>query len=75
MKRPVTASEIRAVIGAVEDGTILRILEIGPTKEEVIEAREWLDADDYLQRVHHRPLSGRAAAVFAVLDSDQPERQ
>ncbi len=73
MTRPVTASEIRDVIGAVDDGVLLRILEIGPTRQEVIEARAWLDSDDYLQRVHHHPLSGRAAAVFEILEAELPE--
>jgi len=71
--RPATASEIREIIGMAEDDMLERIMEIGATSEEILEARTWLDADDYVQRKHHHTLSGRAAAVLEALEAEPPE--
>ena len=72
--RAAAASEIREIVGALDDGTLLRVAAIGATREELLEAWTWLGSDDYLQRAHHHMLSGRAAAVVNVLEGDRLER-
>ena len=72
--RAAAASEIRAIVGPIDDAMLVRIAEIGATREEVLEAWTWLGSDDYLQRARHHMLSGRAAAVVNVLEAERPER-
>lgn len=72
-RRPATATEIREIIGPVEDATLTSILEVGATREEVLEAYVWLSSDDYLHRQRHHTLSGRAARVFDLLEAELPE--
>ncbi len=71
--RPAVASEIRDIVGPVEDAVITAILDIGATREEVLEARAWLNSDDYLHRRLHHALTGRAAQVFEILEAELPE--
>ncbi len=69
---PVTASEIREILGPVENGTVAAILAIGATRNEVMEAYAWLSADDQLRRERHHTISGKAAEVWRVLEAELP---
>jgi hypothetical protein len=71
--KPATASEIREIVGPIEDEILTGILALGATREEVLEAETWLSSDDYLHRQLHHGLSGRAAEVFAILETTLPE--
>ena len=68
-----TGSEIRAIIGSCDDELVIKILDLAATPGEVLEAHTWLMSDDYLHRRLHHSLTGRAAQVFDVLDSELPE--
>ncbi|WER50624.1 hypothetical protein CupriaWKF_30070 [Cupriavidus sp. WKF15] len=71
--RAATASEIRDVIGPMEDEVVDRILSEAPTTAEVLEAFTWLRSD---QRLQHRPgfeLQGKAARVLEILESEEPD--
>jgi hypothetical protein len=68
-----TASEIRDIVGELDDGVIAGILALGATREEVLEAQNWLISDDYLHRELQRTLQGRAAAIFEILEAELPE--
>lgn len=68
-----TAAEIRDIVGPLDDAVITAILGIGPTRDEIIEARAWLTSDDYMHRELHHALHGRAAQVFDILASELPE--
>jgi hypothetical protein len=72
-KRAATASEIRDIVGALEDSVIASIVALRPTPEEVLEAQAWLSSDDYLHRKLHHSLHGRAAKVFDILEAELPE--
>ena len=67
------ASEIRTIVGALEDSVISSILALGATREEILEAQAWLTSDDYLHRKLHHSLRGRAAEVFAILEAELSE--
>jgi len=70
---PASASEIREIVGPLEDGVVAKLLDVGPTGEEVLEAYTWLRADN---RLEHRPgfeLHGRAARVLAILEQIEPD--
>ena len=68
-----SASEIRDIDGALDDGVIASIVALGATREEILEARAWLASDDYLHRELHHSLRGRAAQVFDILEAELPE--
>lgn len=68
--RRATAEEIRAIIGPSDDDLLTRIVAVGATREEVLEAFTWLGSDDYLHRKLHHSLSGRAALVFDLLEAE-----
>lgn len=71
--RAATASEIREVVGTLDDSVIASIEALGATREEIAEAQAWMTSDDYLHRELHHALSGRAAAVFDILEAELPE--
>jgi hypothetical protein len=73
---PATASEIRELIGAEDDEIVTSILALGATSAEILEAQAWLGSDDYLHRELQHALSGRAAAVFEILEAElaDPDR-
>jgi hypothetical protein len=68
-----TASEIRAIVGPLEDGVVAKLLDIGPSSEEVLAAYTWLRADN---RLEHRPefeLHGKSAQALAILEQEEPD--
>jgi len=71
--RVVTASDIRDIVGALDDSVIASIVALGATRDEIIEAQTWLASDDYLHRELHHSLQGRAADVFDILEAEIPE--
>ncbi|OMG71430.1 hypothetical protein [Burkholderia ubonensis] len=68
-----TASEIRAIVGPMEDEVIAQILDIGPTSTEVLDAYTWLRADDRQQIKLERELHGRAARVLEILEQEESD--
>ncbi|RQS72294.1 hypothetical protein DID96_11115 [Burkholderia sp. Bp8963] len=68
-----TASEIRAIVGPIEDEIIAQILDVGPTSTEVLDAYTWLRADDYLEGRLERELHGKAARVLEILEQDEAD--
>lgn len=71
--KPATASEIRQILGPLDDAVITAILGLGATQDEIREAQAWFGSDDYLHRTLHHQLSGRAAEVFRLLEEELPE--
>ncbi|MBP0632851.1 MULTISPECIES: hypothetical protein [unclassified Cupriavidus] len=68
-----TASEIRDIVGPVEDQVVEMILDEGPTRAEVLEAFTWLRSD---QQLRHRPgfeLEGKSARILEILESEEPD--
>lgn len=71
--RPASASEIREIVGPLDDTVISSILELGATRGEILEAQAWLASDDYLHLQLRHALQGRAAQVFEILEAELPE--
>jgi len=67
MGKPATANEISSVLGTAEDHIISEIRIIGPTMDEVREARAWLDADDYMGEVIEKTMNARIRKVYKIL--------
>lgn len=72
-ERAATASEIRDIVGPLEDNVVASIVALGATRDEVLEAQAWLASDDYLHRELRHALQGRAAQVFEILEAELPE--
>lgn len=71
--RAATASEIREIVGGVDDAVLASIVAVGATQEEVLEAKTWLASDDYLHRELHHPVQGRAAQIVDILEAEFPD--
>ncbi|MGU7783888.1 hypothetical protein [Burkholderia sp. PU8-34] len=68
-----TASEIRAIVGPIEDELVAQILDVGPTSAEVLDAYTRLRTDDRLEGRLERELHGKAARVFEILEQDDAD--
>jgi len=71
---PASASEIRGIVGPLDDAVITSVLATGASAAEVLEAYTWLTADDQLGIELERNRSGRVGQVYAILaDALEPE--
>jgi hypothetical protein len=68
-----TASEVREIVGTLDDSVIASIVALDATRDEILEAQTWLASDDYLHRELHHSLQGRAAQVFDLLEAELPD--
>ncbi|OIQ81976.1 hypothetical protein GALL_362510 [mine drainage metagenome] len=70
---PATASEIREIVGLLEDEVVVKILDIGATASEVLDAYTWFRSDERRERQAEHELHGRAARVLELLDEEYPD--
>ena len=71
--KPASASEVRAIVGPLDDAVIARIVATGASAAEVLEAYTWLTADDHLGTELEHTCRGRVAQVYEILeDETQP---
>jgi hypothetical protein len=68
-----SASEIRRIIGDVDDAVVLRILETGASTAEILEAFQWTTADDGLGTDLGHARKGVAGEVYEILQSQDAE--
>jgi hypothetical protein len=68
--KPASASEVRAIVGPLEDAVIARIIATGASAAEVLEAYTWLTADDQLGTELERTCRGRVAEVYEILEDE-----
>lgn len=66
-RRPISADALRRLLGDIDDATCARILATGATEAEVIEARQWLTADDQLGTELERGKRGVVGEVYEIL--------
>ncbi|WP_432260197.1 hypothetical protein [Cupriavidus sp. TMH.W2] len=71
--RLASASEIREIVGPVDDEVIARIQDIEPTVEDVRRACEWLRADEPQLRNPEFGSGRKAEEVFEILDDESPD--
>jgi hypothetical protein len=67
-KPSVSAGELRRIIGDLDDATLSRILALAPTAADVLEARQWLSADDALGAEVEHGRHGVAGAIYEILN-------
>lgn len=62
----VTATFVRQELGELNDLEIARIIELGATEADVLEARAWLDGDEQIARELAEPRSGIIEQIIAI---------
>jgi hypothetical protein len=72
---PLTADEIRSIVGRISDDRIAAILATGATPADVVEAFTWLSSDEYLSGGLNRALSGVVAEVYEILKPEELEEE
>ena len=77
--KPATDSQIRKILGGSDNDLVVAIQKTGASEEEVLQAFEWLDDDDYMGTEAKKRLTGNIRRVFEILeeerDSDAEERR
>lgn len=66
-----TASDIRQIVGEVEDEVIAQIVDIGATSAEVLDAYTRYRSDQLQERRLDYELHGKAARVFEILRAEE----
>ena len=70
-----TADEIAAILGPVDEVLIAGINEIGATPAELAQAWAWFNADEALIN-QGRPLpSGKIAELVSLLEASEPDTE
>lgn len=68
MTDKLTRDDLRAVIGPVDDITVAEIIGTGATREELVEARAWVENDEaMLNEGRHIPSGGRMSRLVEIL--------
>ena len=68
-----TRDDVAAVCGRLDDIKIAGIIGTGASREELVEARTWLAADDQLGKTVRRMPTGRVAQIIEILRAGEAE--
>ncbi|WP_116140756.1 hypothetical protein [Trinickia diaoshuihuensis] len=68
-----TASDIRGIVGPLEDEVIARIVEVGATSAEVLDAYTRYRSDQLQEKKLEYELHGKAARVYDILLAEEPD--
>ena len=72
--RAVNADDVLRVCGEIDDTKVVAIVEAQPTYEDLEEAAAWVADEGAPLRELKRPLSGKAAIVYRILETELGER-
>lgn len=70
---PVTRAQVLEICGRLDDMRIASIIATGATPAELMEARTWTAADDYMGEATRHPPAGRVAQLVDILKADEPD--
>ncbi|WP_207478153.1 hypothetical protein [Arenibaculum pallidiluteum] len=68
-----TRDQVIEICGRLDDMRIAAIIGTGADTAELMEARTWLNSDDYLATALKRSVSGRVARLVELLRADETE--
>lgn len=74
-EKPATGTDVRRILGAIEDDLVMSILATGATVEEVTEAYEWFGGSDRMGTDLDHTRRGRVGAVYEILARDYEEAE
>ncbi len=63
-----TAERVSQIAGRLDEGRIIEILKTGATETELVEALEWLHADDAMAKARHHQPSFKVALLRDILN-------
>jgi hypothetical protein len=66
------AADIRAIVGDIDDATLVSIQATGATAAEILEAFMWANSDEELGSELGHARGGRAGEVYEILQSLEP---
>ncbi|HVW49269.1 MULTISPECIES: hypothetical protein [unclassified Trinickia] len=66
-----TASDIRHIVGELEDEVIAQIVDVGATSAEVLDAYTRYRSDQLQERRLDYELHGKAARVYEILQTEE----
>lgn len=69
----VSQTDLKNIVGDIDDDKIIAILELQPTLAELEEAAVWATGDGDVLAKEGRPLAGVAAEIFEILTADEEE--
>jgi cyanophycinase-like exopeptidase len=64
-----TAEKVRQIVGTVDDVTVARIIDTGANTAELLEAYQWLVADEAFSDAP-RSLSGSVRQIYEILETE-----
>ena len=71
-ERPATGSQIQKILGpAIDENVITDILQTDATLDEIMQACEWLDDDDYMGAGLQRTMQSKIRNVYDILLADR----
>ncbi|MFO0996771.1 MAG: hypothetical protein U1F33_08790 [Alphaproteobacteria bacterium] len=68
-----TRDDIQKIAGTLSEARTAEIIATGATGAELMEAMEWLMADDVMGTKLRKSRSGRVAQLYEILLADRPE--
>lgn len=71
--QPATATEIREIVGPLDDALLIEILNSGATAAEVLEGFTWANADDQIGTETERGPRGTVGRVCEILKRAEPD--
>jgi len=71
--KPANASEIRGMIGDIDDAVVTSILRTSATPAEVLQAAEWFRGDRGLEDEGGHEPHGAVRAVYEILAAEEPD--
>lgn len=69
-KRVVTKEDVDEIVGRLDDAVTAAIIATGATRDELLEAYEWLTADDAQHRRLHQGPGGTIAGLCDLLEAE-----
>ena len=69
----ITESDLKSVLGDLDDAKVLQILALNPTVAELQEAAVWATGDGDVLAKGGRPLTGTVAEILEILTADEEE--
>jgi len=73
MMAALTAESVKTIAGVRDEGRIIEILKTGATEAELVEALEWLSADDAMAHERHHGPDSRVAELHDILSRNEIE--
>ena len=66
---PLTAGVVIEILGPHDDNVVAEIIGLGATRRDLLEARAWLDSDDYMSVARRKPPRLAVEKLCEIIES------